>query len=338
MTEREQQTLLPEELPEAVVASRSRVSLVWLIPIVALLIGGWLAYKAYAERGPTIRIELKTAAGLQAGKTKVKFKDVEVGDVKSIMVRGDLQGVVVTAELVAGAEVYLREKTRFWVARPRVTASRVSGLDTLLSGAYIAIDPVTEGEEAREFVGLEEPPLFTTSEPGKKFILRSKTLGSLNIGSPVYYRQIQVGQVVGYELDQDGDAVSIELFIAQPNDRLVLTNTRFWNASGVDFKLSAEGISVDTQSLLSVLVGRSTRKGLSGQEALSALFQRVGARTDRRGSRPSQGHQARTGAGCSARVQRRGVQVPYPGAHRAGTGPDSFHWRRARRCAEGDTH
>ena len=255
MTEREPQGAPPEALPEAVIVPRSRVSLVWLIPVVALLIGGWLAYKTYSERGPTIRIELKTAAGLQAGKTKVKFKEVEVGNVKSIQVRPDLQGVVVTAELVAGAEVYLREKTRFWVARPRVTASRVSGLDTLLSGAYITFDPVTEGDGASEFVGLEEPPLFTTSEPGKKFILRSKTLGSLNIGSPVYYRHIQVGQIVGYELDKTGDAVSIELFIAEPNDRLVLTNTRFWNASGVDVKLSTEGISVDTQSLLSVLVG-----------------------------------------------------------------------------------
>lgn len=255
MTETERQSAPPEELPEAAVAPRRQVSLVWLIPLVALLIGGWLAFKAYSESGPTIRIQLKTAGGLQAGKTKVKFKDVEVGTVTSITVRGDLKSVVVTAELVAGAEVYLTEGTRFWVARPRVSASRVSGLDTLLSGAYIAIDPVTEGEETRDFVGLEEPPLFTTSEPGKKFILRSATLGSLNVGSPVYYRHIQVGQVVRYDLDEDGGSVSIELFVAAPNDRLVLTNTRFWNASGVDFKLSADGISVDTQSMLSVLIG-----------------------------------------------------------------------------------
>ena len=255
MTEKERPDRPPEEMPEAVVAPRGRVSLVWLVPVVALLIGGWLAYKAFTERGPMIRIELKTASGLQAGKTKVKFKDVEVGTVKSIAVGVDLQGVVVRAELVAGAEKYLTKKTRFWVARPRVTASQVSGLETLLSGAYIAIDPVMEGKAAREFVGLEEPPLFTTSEPGKRFILRSKTLGSLSIGSPVYYRYIRVGQVVGYELDEDGEAVSIELFIAEPNDRLVLTNTRFWNASGVDFNLSAEGVRVDTQSMLSVLIG-----------------------------------------------------------------------------------
>jgi paraquat-inducible protein B len=256
MTEGEHQGAVPPEaLPEALVAPRSPVSMVWLIPVVALLIGGWLAYKAYSERGPDIRIEFKTAAGLQAGKTKVKFKDVDVGDVKSIRVQEDLQSVVVTAELVAGSERFLKDKTRFWVARPRVTASQVSGLETLLSGAYIAIDPVTEGEDSRDFVGLEEPPLFTTSEPGTKFILRSHALGSLNIGSPVYYRQIQVGQVVGYDLDEDGEAVSIELFIAAPNDRLVLTNTRFWNASGLDFKLSAEGVSVDTQSMLSLLIG-----------------------------------------------------------------------------------
>jgi len=218
MTEREHQNAPPDDLPEAVVAPRSRVSLVWLIPIVALFIGGWLAYKAYSERGPEIRIKFKTASGLQAGKTKVKFKDVDVGQVASIRVGSRLQSVIVTAELVAGSEKFLTEKTRFWVARPRVTASQVSGLDTLLSGAYIAMDPVTEGKSAREFPGLEEPPLFTTSEPGKKFILRSKTLGSLNVGSPVYYRQIQVGQVVGYELDRDGEAVSVELFIAAPHD------------------------------------------------------------------------------------------------------------------------
>lgn len=245
----------PEDLPEALVAPKSRISMVWLIPVIALLIGGWLAYKTYSEQGPTIHIQFASAAGLEAGKTKVKFKDVEIGTVTQIGLAADLQSVSVTAALVSGAGKYLTENTRFWVERPRVTASRVSGLETLLSGAYIAIDPVTEGKPVREFVGLEQPPLFTTSEPGKKFALRSHSLGSLNIGSPVYYRSIQVGQVVSYDLDEDEKAVTIGVFIAAPNDRLVLTNTRFWNASGVDFKLSADGLQVDTQSLLSVLIG-----------------------------------------------------------------------------------
>ncbi len=242
-------------LPQAITIRRDRVSIVWLIPLVALIIGGWLALKTFAEQGPTIYIQFATAAGLQAGKTKVKFKDVDVGEVTSIDVSDDLKSVVVTAQLKHGAAAYLTRGTRFWVERPRVTASRVSGLDTLLSGPFIAIDPVAEGDAERRFVGLEEPPLFTTSEPGKRFQLRSPTLGSLNIGSPVYYRQIQVGQVVGNALDTDGRAVSIEVFVSAPHDRLVTRDTRFWNASGVDFSISANGIQVDTQSLLSVLIG-----------------------------------------------------------------------------------
>ncbi len=242
-------------MTEALVAVRGGLSLVWLIPLIALLIGGWLAYKSYSEKGPTIQIAFKTAVGLTAGKTEVKFKDVAIGKVTTIDVTKDLAGVEVTAALVAGAERYLTEWTRFWVERPRITASQVTGLETLLSGAYIAMDPVQEGDTARNFVGLDEPPLFTTNEAGKQFILRAPTLGSLNIGSPVYYRDIQVGQVVGHDLDADGRMVSIRIFVSAPHDAHVDTNTRFWNASGLDVSLSASGVTVDSQSLLSVLIG-----------------------------------------------------------------------------------
>jgi paraquat-inducible protein B len=244
-----------EPLPQAQLAPRSRLSIVWLIPVVALVIGGWLAYKTYSEQGPKIEIRFNSAAGLQAGKTKVKYKDVEVGEVTSIVVTDDLKHVLVRAQLVADAEKYLTEGTRFWVSRPRVTAGRVSGLETLLSGAYIAVDPVSEGPSARNFIGLEEPPVFTTSQSGTQYVLRAASGGSLNTGSPVYYRSIQVGQVVGSELDADGRTVDIRVFIASPNDRLVLTTTRFWNASGVDFRLDAQGVRLDTQSLLSVMIG-----------------------------------------------------------------------------------
>lgn len=257
--------------PRAVVTKKSRVSLVWLVPVAALVIGAWLAYKAFSEQGPIITVRFNSASGLQAGKTKVKLKDVDIGQVTSIDVGESMKHVVVTAELKHGTDDYLTDGTRFWVARPRITASRVSGLETVLSGAYIAIDPVLDGAPMKHFTGLEEPPLFTTSEPGTKFVLRSETLGSLNIGSPVYYRQIQVGHVVGYGLEDDdgreegvagapektrrGRDVMIDLFIGAPHDRLVLNNTRFWNASGVDFTLSADGVKVDTQSVLAVLIG-----------------------------------------------------------------------------------
>jgi paraquat-inducible protein B len=238
-----------------VIRRRSGLSLVWLVPLLAVAIGAWLAVKTIAEQGPTIRIEFKTASGLTAGQTKVKFKDVDVGQVTAVDVSGDLKTAIVTAELKRVFTDFLTENTRFWVERPRVTASGISGLDTLLSGAFIALDPVTDGRSRREFKGLEEPPLFTTSEPGRRFVLRAPTLGSLNIGSPVYYRQIQVGQVVGYALDQDGRAVSIEVFVSAPHDALVSANTRFWNASGIDFSLTSAGVRVDTQSLLSMLIG-----------------------------------------------------------------------------------
>ena len=259
---------------EARVVRRERVSLVWLLPVLALLVGGWLAYKTWSEQGPTVEITFKTASGLEAGKTKVRFKDVEIGQVTRTRVSEDLERIVVTAQLTAGAERYLTEQTRFWVARPRVTASRVSGLETLLSGAYIAIDPVLDGTPARRFTGLAEPPVITTDEPGTRFRLRSPTLGSLNLGSPVYYRHIQVGQVVNYQLDDDGSAVTIDIFVTKPHDRLVKTNTRFWNASGVDLKLGADGVSLDTESLLSVLLGGI---GFDTPHTLEAEGERAGA-------------------------------------------------------------
>lgn len=244
-----------EPIPSAVLRRRSSLSLVWLVPLVAVAIGAWLAVKTLAEKGPTVTVEFKTASGLSAGQTKVKFKDVEVGQVTSIDVSGDLKTVIVTAELKHAFSEFLTENTRFWVERPRVTASGVSGLDTLLSGAYIALDPGTEGRSMRDFKGLEVPPIITTSEAGEMFALRAPSLGSLNIGSPVYYRQIQVGQVVGYTLDTDTQAVSIDVFLAAPHDALITPNTRFWNASGIDFSLSGAGLKVDTQSLLSILIG-----------------------------------------------------------------------------------
>ncbi len=245
----------PEPLPEAEVVLPGRLSTIWLIPLLALAIGGWLAWQSYSQRGPEIQIAFKSATGLQADRTKVKFMDVEVGQVTSISVSPDLTHVLVKARLLADSERYLKDKTRFWVARPRISATEVTGLETLFSGAYIAIDPVLEGESTRKFAGLDTPPLVTTSEPGKHFILHATTLGSLNIGSPVFYRSIQAGQVVSYDLDKDGQGVSIRVFVSAPYERLVLTNTRFWNASGLDVKLTPDGIQIDTESLLSIIIG-----------------------------------------------------------------------------------
>jgi paraquat-inducible protein B len=244
-----------QDLPVAVVQKKKQFSIVWVVPIVAILIGGWLAYKGLSEKGPTVTISFESAEGLEAGKTKVRYKDVELGLVETIRFNADLSRVLVTAELVKEATPYLTENTRFWVVRPRVTASGVSGLGTLFSGAYIGMDPGKGGEPERRFKGLEIPPVVTTGMPGRDFLLRANALGSLDIGAPVYYRQIQVGQVIGYELDEKGKSLRVKIFINAPHEKLVRRNTRFWNASGFDLKLDASGLKLNTESMVSIMMG-----------------------------------------------------------------------------------
>jgi len=252
MTERSQ---AEHHAADAVVQAKRRFSIVWIVPLVALAIGGWLAFKAISEKGPTITITFATADGLEAGKTKIKFKDVEIGQVESIALNEDASQVVVQAKMIKGSEPYLTDQTRFWVVRPRISGGSVSGLGTVLSGAYIGIDGNKAGTSTRHFTGLEVPPVVTVGQPGRHFVLQSETLSSLDIGAPVYYRQIQVGQVVSYSFGQDGKAVDIKIFIEAPHHTKVTENTRFWNASGFDVTLNAQGLKVDTQSMVSILSG-----------------------------------------------------------------------------------
>ncbi|UCE51445.1 MAG: MCE family protein, partial [Desulfobacterales bacterium] len=235
--------------------TRRQISIVWLVPVVAILIGGWLAYKAISEKGPTISITFSTAEGLEAGKTKIKYKDVEVGQVQAIELSKDLTHVEVTAELAKGAKEYLTDKARFWVVRARVAAGEVSGLGTIFSGAYIGMDPGKSGEPTRHFKGLEIPPVVTTGLPGRHFELKANRLGSLDIGSPVYYRQIKAGQVVKYNLEKDGKTVNLRVFVNAPHHELVRKNTKFWNAGGLDVALDASGIRIRTESLVTLMLG-----------------------------------------------------------------------------------
>jgi paraquat-inducible protein B len=244
------------ELPEPVIRSGKRqISIVWLVPVVAILIGGWLIYKAISEKGPEITITFNTAEGLEAGKTKIKCKDVEIGLVVEITLSKDLAQVIVKAQLVREAESYLSENSRFWVVRARVSASSVTGLGTVFSGAYIDIDPGSPGKKTHHFKGLEDPPIVTTWEKGRHFTLVAERKGSLDIGSPVYYRQLEVGRVAAYNMAPDGSSVTFKVFIKDPYPQFVRKNTRFWNASGIDVKLDAQGIQVNTESFVSILVG-----------------------------------------------------------------------------------
>jgi len=240
---------------EAVVTTRRLPSIVWLIPLVAALVGGFVAWRTWSELGPKIEIQFESAEGLEAGKTEIKYKDVAVGVVEEIRLQPDLSGVVCTARMVQGAEDYLREKTRFWVVRARVAGGQVSGLGTIFSGAYIGIDPVREGESRASFVGLEIPPIVTSDVPGKRFVLRSHRAGSVAIGTPLYFRKIQVGEVVSSELDASGEFVTVQVFVHAPHDHRVHRDTRFWDAGGVQVSVGTQGVDVEIESVVSLLIG-----------------------------------------------------------------------------------
>lgn len=244
-------------MPEAVAVPRRRFGFewVWLLPIVAALVGGWFAIRAVLQDGPTITISFKTAEGLEPGRTRIKYKDVDVGVVKNVTLGKDRTGVVVTAEMSKAAEDLLVTDTRFWIVRARISAGAVTGLTTLLSGSYIGMDPGKSTDDQREFVGLETPPVITTGLTGKQFVLRAEDIGSLDVGSPVYYRRLEAGRVVAWELDKAGTAVFVRIFVNAPYDQYVTTDTRFWHASGVDVALDANGLRINTQSVASVVVG-----------------------------------------------------------------------------------
>ncbi|TDF84048.1 intermembrane transport protein PqiB [Pseudomonas sp. H9] len=234
---------------------RFSVSLVWIVPIIAVLVGISLVVHDWMQRGPTIQISFKTGEGLTANKTEVKYRNVVIGHVTTVELSEDQKSVTATVKLNKQAENFTREDSTFWVVRARIGAGGISGIDTLLSGDFIGADAGQSRTRAKSFTGLEMPPPITYGEPGKRFTLRTSDLGSLGIGSPVYYRKISVGQVVSYQLAKDGKSVDIEVFVQSPNDAFVTNNTRFWNASGIDLEAGANGFAVRTESLSSLLVG-----------------------------------------------------------------------------------
>ena len=186
-----------EELPEIAVKKKGGFSIVWIIPIVAALVGGWLAYKTISEKGPTVTITFQDGAGLEAGKTKIKYKSIEVGVIKYIDISDDISQVIVTAEMKKTTHNHLTENTRFWVVRPQIGLGGVSGLDTLVSGAYIEIDPQS-GPPTLEFKGLDTPPLVTSREEGTQYVLVAQKLGGLQPGSPLDYHGVHAGEVMDY--------------------------------------------------------------------------------------------------------------------------------------------
>ena len=244
-----------EEIREALWSSKRRFSTVWIVPIVALIIGAVLIYQSISQRGPTIQISFKSAAGITAGKSVIKFKDVEVGKVKDIRFNKDLKSVIVTAELSKEMKPYLTDKTRFWVVHARLSADAVEGLDTLLSGAYIGMDPQKGGHPTHTFQGLQNPPVLVDNLRGTTFVLEADDRGSLQQGSPVYYKKLPAGMVTSTRLSSNGKKVLIDIFVRKPYNQLITDTTRFWDSSGIDASIGPDGVEIRTASLTSILSG-----------------------------------------------------------------------------------
>ncbi len=234
--------------------TRRRISPIWAIPIVAAGIAIWLAYTTLSARGPEITITFRTGEGLEAGKTRVKHNDVDLGVVNKIELSPDLSQVIATASMSKSAASHLNAGTRFWVVRPRLSLSNFSGLETLVSGSYLEMDP-GPGDSARTFTGLEEPPVISSDVPGREFILTSDRLGSIGPGTVIYFRSVKVGQVLGYDIEPNGGAIRIHAFVNAPYDKLVYDGSRFWNDSGISLKAGPSGFKLELESLSAVLTG-----------------------------------------------------------------------------------
>ena len=258
----------PSDIPKALIKhSKDKFSLVWLLPIIILLIGALLIGQAVLARGTNVTISFKTAEGLAIG-TKIKYRNVDIGEISKITLSDDQKSVLVEAKLSRQAKNMLVEDTKFWVVRPRISGGSITGLGTVLAGSHIGLDVGKSKTGATEFIGYESPPIITSDVPGRQYVLVSDDAGSLDIGSPVYYRHLQAGQIIGFKLAPDGKQVQLTVFVNAPYDQYVNRNSRFWHARGVDVKLDSNGIKINSESLVSILLGGIAFENLEGTDAL----------------------------------------------------------------------
>ncbi len=234
---------------------RRRPQAIWIVPAVALLAGLWLGVRAIIERGTSIEITFRSAEGLEEGRTRIKYKDVDIGQVTSLRLSEDRTHVVVGADLKKQAAGMLVDDTKFFIVRPRIGARGVSGVGTLLAGAHIGLDIGKAKTERLQFEGLESPPAISSDMAGRRFTMKADNLSSLDVGSPVYSHRVTVGQIVAFRLDPGGKGVELTIFVNAPHDESVRKGTRFWQSSGVEVALDSGGVKINTESLTSMLVG-----------------------------------------------------------------------------------
>jgi len=237
------------------ISQRRRISPIWFVPILALALGIWMLVYTIQSQGPEITIVFSTAEGLEAGKTKIKLRNVEIGLVDAVGLGEDRKSVVVTARLEKDVAPLLHEDTEFWVVRPRIGKGGVSGLSTVLSGGYIQIAPGSSTKMTKEFIGLETPPVTPAGTPGKRLTILADRASSVGAGDPILYKGYRVGTVESDEFDVETQGMEHSVFIEAPYDDLVTTSTRFWNVSGISVTAGADGIKASAGSLETLLMG-----------------------------------------------------------------------------------
>jgi paraquat-inducible protein B len=245
-----------EQIPDAQLKPKGKgISAVWVIPVIAALIGGWLVFKNVTREEVIVEVAFKNAAGLEAGKTAVKLRNIKIGEVKDVKFSPDLTEVIAIIEFKEGVkQERITDVTRFWVVKPRIGGGSISGLETLVSGAYIEVDPGKGGVPETKFTGLEQPQIHQL-EKGSRFILTADKLGSLTVGAPVKYRDITVGRVTQFDLQEEHNQVTVQIFVRAPHDQHVKETTRFWDISGLSVDVSTEGIKFHLDSVSSLISG-----------------------------------------------------------------------------------
>ena len=253
----EEDEVAADQLPEAVVETRRRISPIWLIPVAAAVVAGFLFWQSFMQQGASIQIEFSDAEGIQAGKTTLRFRDVVVGVVENVHVSSDLSKVIVTATLNRGGEAFRTEGTRFWIEHASFGPQGITGVMTLVSGSYIGVDPGTlDGKPKKSFTGLRNPPVNLRVEKGLRLTIEVNGFtAGLHYGAPVVREGINVGRISSLNFDQTGENVMAEVFIEEEFSHLIFENTRFWNASGLHVSASLSGIHVDLESIESLVVG-----------------------------------------------------------------------------------
>jgi paraquat-inducible protein B len=242
------------EVPHARITRSRRTPLIWLVPLIALIITGWLVFEYVHEMGPLIEIQFANGSGLQANQTVLKYKGVRIGEVRSVRLADDLSQVTVSVRLVASAKSLARDGSQFWIVRPQVGAGGLQGLETIVSGPYIQVQPGS-GAVQKKFTGLEDAPVLKKIHDGIEIVLTTPEIKTLSIGSPLYYRGIEVGKVEYFELDTNSTSVKIHVVIKKSFTPLVRKDSKFWNAGGISVNLKFFGINFSAETFKSLIIG-----------------------------------------------------------------------------------